>query len=501
MKKFAGLVVIISLLTFGSYYGMGLITERTLKKDVDLINQSSGLHVKILEYQRGLYSSTAKFNWHLHLPERVIKGENGNSSIVSAQDYAIDMPLTIYHGPIIFAESRVHFGLGYAFTDLTLPQSYEEQFSAAFTAESTKPQMNISILVNYLNKSRLQIHLPTFKLIAKEGSSDFEWLGMTNHLSISSNLKNIKGDLVISGVNFTKESMKGTLGKISSDYNLHKTKENLYLGSANLSFPSMVVTDKDKVVFNLEQFDVSTSSKIEKNLFHSEFNTSVQKITAEDKLYGPGALKMSINNLDSQALAEINAQVTKMQQGSEQDRQQATVDILPLVAKLLNKGPEFKISEIYFSLPQGKVSGYLTVSIPKGDISNPLELIQKTVGQGKIIIPVPVIKSFLIESVQQSLKTELSSNADANKLADNTEKNDVNSTDNKASQPVAKPESTQVSGNTEDQLKNQADKKLAELVASGLLIQKGNDYEVNLSLENGQIFFNNKPYDSFSGKF
>ena len=47
MKKLIGLVVIIAALVLGGYYGMGLVTERTLKKNVAIINQSNCLFVDV----------------------------------------------------------------------------------------------------------------------------------------------------------------------------------------------------------------------------------------------------------------------------------------------------------------------------------------------------------------------------------------------------------------------------------------------------------------------
>ena len=97
MKKLMGLVVIITALILSSYFGMGLITERTIKKNIDVINQSNGLFVDIERYNRGWYSSTAELNWRLHVPERLSTNAAGQSTTVAAQDYKIQMPITRKH--------------------------------------------------------------------------------------------------------------------------------------------------------------------------------------------------------------------------------------------------------------------------------------------------------------------------------------------------------------------------------------------------------------------
>ena len=73
MKKLAGLIIILAVLILGGYYGMGVLTERTIKKNIEVINQSNGLFAQIEQYNRGWFSSDAKIKWRLHVPERWLK--------------------------------------------------------------------------------------------------------------------------------------------------------------------------------------------------------------------------------------------------------------------------------------------------------------------------------------------------------------------------------------------------------------------------------------------
>ena len=72
MKKLAGLVIILAALVLGGYYGMGVLTEKTIRKNIEVIDQSNGLHAEIEQYDRGLFSSEAKIKWQLHIPERIV---------------------------------------------------------------------------------------------------------------------------------------------------------------------------------------------------------------------------------------------------------------------------------------------------------------------------------------------------------------------------------------------------------------------------------------------
>src|SRR5688500_11452332 len=99
MKKLTGLVLILAVLILGGYYGMGVITERTIKKNIAVINQTNGLYADIEQYNRGWFSSDAKVKWRLHVPERIVKNDDGTSRTVAAQDYNVAMSMKVYHGP------------------------------------------------------------------------------------------------------------------------------------------------------------------------------------------------------------------------------------------------------------------------------------------------------------------------------------------------------------------------------------------------------------------
>ncbi len=521
MKKFAGLVVVLAVLVLGGYYGMGLVTERTLKKDIKLINLSSGVFVDIKEYHRGWFTSKAIFNWRLHVAERVVKGQDGQSTITPAQDYAIDMPLTVYHGPIMFVDSGVKFGLGYAYTDLTVPPAYAAQFSSMFTAESIKPQVDVSILVNYLNKSHLRINVPKFKLIGTEGKGQFEWLGLLNDVTVSSNLSTIDGDLAIDGLRFSKDKTQAEIGKISSEYNLHQTKEGLYLGDASISLSSMMASENEQKIFDLSNLDFHTCSDVDGGLFNSDFKLSLEKVVANGKTYGPGLLKMSINNIDADILAKINAQANKMQQGSEPERQQALLAMLPDLPKLFTQGAKFQISEVSLVMPEGKVEGDLLVALPKGDIGNPFELMQKVEGNGKLKIPAAVVKNMILTSVKQQMSQPSLQQTMVEQMQ-NTKAEPAATTavtalpaDSKAVEPLATadkaeattPAATTAPANpadtadTEQQTAQQADLKLSALVQSGLLAKKGDDYVVEFKLAQGQFTVNGQPFNPAMLKF
>ncbi|MGQ3891622.1 YdgA family protein [Legionella sp. CNM-4043-24] len=472
MKKLAGLVVILAILVLGGYYGMGVATERTVRHNLDVINQSNGVFASIDSYNRGWFSSTATLDWKLHVPERLVKSADGQSETVPAQDYSMKMPLTILHGPFIFSKSGVKFGLGYASTDLELPAQYTEQFNNLFTSESTRPKMDLSLFVNYFNSSDVEMAVPSFKLIAKQGG-EFDWMGMTSNTFVTSNADKIEGGMNVTGMLFTQKDIKATLGKVETEYKLRKTDSGLYLGEASVSIPSIVVTQNGQTQFEMNSFDLNSSSDISDDLFSSHFKTSIGKIQANGKTFGPGNLEISVRNLDATVLARINEQVTKAQQGTDQEKQQALMAILPDVPKLFSRGAEFEVSDLSFTMPQGTVEGTLFVSLPKGDSANPFELITKIHGVSKLKVPVEVVQLAMNEANRQRAAAQQG----AAPAAD-------------ASAPAATPD---VSEMTKAQI--------ASMLQTGLIVQQGDYYVVELSLDQGKLLVNGNPFSQEMLKF
>jgi uncharacterized protein YdgA (DUF945 family) len=406
MKKLMGLVIVLCGLVLGSYYGMGIVTENSLKKSIAIVNQSNGLYADIDHYDRGWFTSFSVLNWRLHVPERVNKDQNGQSIVVAAQDYKIQMPITIYHGPIIYAKSGLRFGLGYAESDLTMPPAFSDKFASLFTPASTKPTLALNLFVNYLNASSLHIRVPEFQIISKQGVDQLKWLGLDSDMNISSNMKNMYGGVHFDGAKWTSEKVVTTIGTMTSAYDMHRTDTGLYMGKATLSIPSIVAQENNQKLLAIEDLNLSTDSDVKDGLFGTHFNASVNRVFADGKPYGPANWEMSVTNLDAKVLADINEQSNRMQQGTDSERQQALLALLPDLPKLLSKGAQFEISKLSLVMPEGVVSGNLLVTMPEGEAGNPFQIVQKVKGNGMLKLPTSFVRRIVLTALKQKVMTQ-----------------------------------------------------------------------------------------------
>ncbi len=525
MKKIIALVIILIALMLGGYYAMGFITEKTVKNDLESINKSNGLSVKTVVYERGLYTSKALLDWHLHVPERIVTSETGQSELIPAQDFEMRMPLVIHHGPIIVANNTVKFGMGYANATIPLPEKYLEQFNKLFTSASSQPKLNFSIFVNYLNNSKVELEIPTFKLFAKDGGL-FEWEGMTSSVNVNDNGRKFKGDISLTGFQAEKEDVHAKSGKIDIDYNIFKSENGLYLGDARVSYPSLLVTKKAEKLLDLSDFKASSSSNIEEGLFSSSLSLSIDKVYSHGKNYGPGKLNMAIKNLDAEVLAEIQKkQQANGQQGAQFENSHSLLTILPDVPKLLSRGPEFEITEFSFVMPEGTLEGTLSINLPKNEAANPFELMQKMKGKGQLKVPAEVVRMLLDESNRQKLIAQrnlpvATPGVDA-MLTDNNavkaeavEKAHEDAKANNEANPATHAlNPSAVDANTtlpapastgaalEDETTNMTKAQLSSMLQSGLLIEDGSYYTIDAIFEDGKLTVNGKPFNAAMVKF
>ena len=479
MKRIISILVILVVIVLGGYFSTGLVTEHTLKKNLSTLNQANLLSVDLAKYHRGFFKSEAELTWRMQTPERITQQDDGRSLVVPPKSYMFDMPVTIYHGPVILASKHVRFGLGMAHGELSLPEAYAKEFSEVFTSNSTRPNLIIDAFVTYFNKTQLEARLPAFKLFSKEDQSQIEWLGMNSLFVFSPDAARFQGDIALDGLRLIGEKLQLMLEQITSSYDIHKSASGLYLGEASFHLPMFQLTDKSNTELKLKQIDVTSNTDVTDDLFASSLDVAFERLNMHDKTYGPAEINMSAKNLDANVLANLNSRATQLQQAgiNRAQAQQAMLSLLPDVPKLLSKGAVFEISKLSIKLPEGLMNGSLRVAFPESKTDAPLQLLPKVEGEGQLNIPALFIKSLLASSYKQKLLTA-----------------PVVHTEPAVTDEAAETQVATV--NLDQQATHQADQKLADLIRAGALQAKGSDYVLELKLSAGRLLVNGHPFHS-----
>ena len=476
MKRLISALIILMVIVLGGYFITGLVTEKTFKKNVKALGQADLLSVDLITYRRGLFKSVAELTWRIQTPEKIMHQDDGRSVIAPSKIYIFNMPVTMYHGPVIFEGGHLRFGLGFAHGDLPLPEAYTKKFHEVFTSNSMQPKLTLNAFITYLNKTQLEIELPAFKLFSMDEHSQLEWLGMNSSFVFYPKHTRLQGEILFNGLHLIGESFRLVLEKTTSSYDIYQAENGLFLGGARLHLPLFQLTEQNSAELKLKEVDVSANSDVNDNRFESQFHLAFESLLMHGKTYGPAELDMSTQNLDAEVLASLNSRTHQLQHihVNQSQAQQVLLSLLPDVPKLLSKGAIFEISTFKMGLPEGLMDASLRVSFPETKKDAPPQLLPSVEGAGHLKIPAAFLRSILVRSYQQKIHM----------VSVPTKSSDTEESD-----------ATQVATvNLNQQATHQADKKLVELIEAGALQAKGSDYVIALKLSSGHLLVNEHPF-------
>jgi uncharacterized protein YdgA (DUF945 family) len=478
MKKIIGIVGTVGVLVVGAYYGAGWLTERAFQKTIHDVQVTKGVDVSVVQYNRGLFHSTAMVEWVLHIPAQHNTLQNGQVQTVEATDYVIPVNLSIAHGPVMIGADGVHIGLGYARTQLNIPEKYRNQIYTYFNASSTTlPKLKLSLLINFMNQAKIALNVPEFHLSMISNEGQFVWSGLTSSSVLSLNLSKMKGQAQLKRAQFNKGPMSMDLEKVSSDYDIRRTALGLYDGTAHFQLNALKIVAQGKTQFGMNQFSISTENIEKSSLFDSHLQAKLESVIVEGQNYGPGVIEMSLTNLDAQVLAKVNHQLQSMNQLSLIARQKVLISLLPELPQLFSKGASFNISQLSFGMPEGELKGELMVTLPKDSTTNPFQIFSHVIGSGHVKVPAKVVRDVMENAVRQKLMQPST-----------LQPNQPQTTG--TPQPIVLAQGS----NIEQEVKNMTDKRLSSLVESGALVQQGQDYTLDVKLEHGKVVVNGKPF-------
>lgn len=488
MKKWISLGVVFLLILLCGYYGMGIGTERTLKKNIDVLNQSNEIVVSLERYQRGWFRSQADLKWTIKVPQSKSDQITQRTVFKTTKTFTFEIPVEIYHGPIMWVHSKLLFGLGFAHASAKLPAEYEKKLAENYNFQPGKFKYSINVLINYLNNATIQLSVPQYVLRAKQGENFFQWLGMGTSIVVSGDKQRMQGDFYLKGFSWKDQGVKGILGPVKADYDMRQALTNLYTGTAQLKFSSMVIFKQDETILRISNAQIQSDSDIQNGLFNSTFSANLNQLVIWNKIYSRNILDLSFKNLDASVLALMNRKLGELQHSNPNntDKQKLFWTLIPDLPALLSKGAQMKIDNFETNLPNGHIKVDLALNLPNENLTNPLQLVQKIDGESHIRISQTVLSQW-IENNMRKLMT-----AKMQKQALNREMQAVGSEpakDQNTHAPALKIDDAAALATTK------AKEKIKEWTDSKILVQEGTDYLILLKLMNGKLFINGHVFD------
>ncbi len=370
------IVIILTLLSLPFFIGQSY--ESILREQLEQFNKQSQYQLQINQYKRSWFTSKADLTLSINSQFPLFNNE-------------INFKKRIQHGPFLWQEGSIDFGLTSSKIELTIPQDIEALIQQVSGEESeiidisTYTDFRSITSINF-NLKPISIKDSDYNLDIRELNSDItihpystftvslDWHGLT--------LDDLKNSLQLDfddlNISLTQHLVKGDSFTANA---LYDGEIELYLSQLNFQGPS----PQNSITMNYLAFDID--SFIENDLI--EFNAKL--IIEQLEL---GALKQvlsnflglaSIKNIDANIIQEINIATEQLANNSLL----MTTKIQSLLPKLAEKNPIIKIDQLGAMAQQGEIYSDLNITIDPDTFepSNPMTLLTSINAQAHAYAP------------------------------------------------------------------------------------------------------------------
>ncbi len=456
MKKLVALVVLV-LITLGAYLGFGLLARKNCQAAIAELQANFPGRIDS-SYRQGLFSSELHIQLHIPIPD---------NNPATPETISTRIRQTIHHGPFVLSGQRQKSSL---FTPVQLyaqgsleidplladePPFISQLRQLATTDITVHAPINGRTEITFKGRplhSSLAVGSETFKL---------NWQGFDGNLLLEgNNLLSYDLDFRAPGLELRGQGAAGiVIGEITTQAQMREGSHSLSLGTIMTAIQRFEATwgqgMEEKIA--LSGLDVRITSSEEQGLVRVEEEINIDHLQFTDRKYGPGNLKMSLANLDAQAIAKLSEAYTAMQ------AKPASTEVLGILSShasaLLAKSPEIRLENFSLTTPEGACLASAHIAFN---------------GQGEVILN----PFFLLGR----LSAEANFNADERFMAVQTK----NFTKERLCGEHPEPDCDQEAARA-------SSKQLQGLVEQNILLLANGQYSLTASFKNGQTMLNDKP--------
>lgn len=377
MKKSIALILALTLLALGSYLGFGLLARKNY--EVALAELQANYPGQIdSSYSQGLFTSELKMTLHIPIPP---------SSPNMPESVAASLRQTVHHGPFIFSAQTQNSS---RFTPLQVyahgsfeiepfmtdePSFVAELRQLATTEITVQAPINGAPTVSFIGNPR-HIALP----IGTENLT-INWQGFAGTLLLeSSNLLSYNLDFRAPGLKIKSKGPAGIIIKeITTQAKMREGSHNLSLGTiiTTIEACEAIIGSGPEEKISLTGLNVRITNNEKDQLLRVEEEINLDNLQFADKKYGPGNLKMSLNNLDAQAVSSLSEAFRAMQINPTKSETMALEILSNHATALLASSPAITIDNFFLASPEGACQSKAHVAFNgEGEvIMNPLFLL------------------------------------------------------------------------------------------------------------------------------
>lgn len=377
MKKVIAVVLALVLTALGAYVGFGLLARKNYEMAIVELQANFPGHIES-SYKQGLFTSDLDIKLAIPLPD---------TNPATPETMAARIKQTIHHGPFIVGANRENT------SQLTPVQLYAQGTLELEPFMADEPQFvsqlrqlastDITVFAPISGRTQVSFtgRAQQSALMIGNDTFNLNWQGFAGNLSLlGTNLLTYDLDFRAPGL-----EIKGTgptrmiIEEISTAATMMEGSHELSLGTVMTAIKKFEViygqSPEEKIT--LAGLDVRISSSEEEELLRVDEEISLANLQFADKKYGPGNLKISLTNLDTESIANLTEAYKSMQAHPGNTEVMALGLLSSHATALLAKSPEIRVENLSLTSPEGAClsSAHLAFNGEGEVIMNPLFLL------------------------------------------------------------------------------------------------------------------------------
>lgn len=473
MKRKIGLyIALLAIIVGGAPYFAGYLVETKFQDVVNIVSEFEPITITILEYKRGWRGSYAKtqVNFkgkYFHKIVNALEQKDPLSETAGHKGLTIILEHEIRHGPFVQINPSNYrdwlFGLAMIHSKLFLTEKARE----VLTSELGDPELlYLNGQINIEGDVRLRIYGKPLKW-KENGKEHLIWKGLQADWEVSRDLRHIQGEMIAPGFDFDWDGKHyfGQDGIFKTERT--KTLDGLWLEKGTFSMQKMKVTSPERV-WEVASFTLGGIMDANNGRVDSRGTLHIGELNYDGRKWGPVTLSLCLKNIETQVAKTILDMSRKIQIQDKPTEGIFLQSLLALLPDLLKSRPEFILENMNIHTDQGKVRGLWSFVIggeEANSLTHPQKIIQSIASKGNFMIPKLLLREILILQYKRQPLDVI--------------------------KPLTEAELMQ---NAADK----ADAMITRQLQSGALLEKGNNYLIDVEFYQGLLKLNGKMID-FSG--
>ena len=463
MKKFtlvlgSTLIALVALAAVGLPYWFGMEAEKTYGAMLEQLSSSSGLQFTGKNYARGWLSSTA---------ETVIRHPQIPFEFTAQH--------RISHGPLPL--DRMLEG-DWRLTPVQARIASQITLAAVGKQKTLNlPPLSAETTFRLNGGGTVHAEMSPIKTTGAKGET-IDWRGMSADMTFDRAWRKIRFDALMPALTVTTAGQQGdmTLSKLSRHSDTQEGIAGYSFGDASLNVGQLEFGNAAGRV-GLKGFALSSTARPAGDNVNLVIRYTLDEVQIAEERFGPGHLVIEARNLDAAALVKFKNEIDALTRGNLPPAQAGMIvagKAMELIAVLSKKAPEVEITQLSFKTREGEISGKgkFVLDGRKRDIAqNPMQMLTAFVGDLELAIPTAVLKRLLTPQIRQDIAAYRQSGAlTADDVAHLGPEAMAQIVDRVFPQYLARNEFTR------------------------LLIEESGVYKLRLTIRQGQLLINGKPW-------